>query len=167
MKGKILIIAVVLLVLGLLLHPPVSGGKFSSPWGIRPGGLDGWFHTGSDIAHAVGTQVTPVAPGKISHVNNNPEDPRGLSVNISHLGFIQTRYYHLNSIDMAAGETVNHKSVIGTLGNTGLSTGPHIHYEIRLLGIPLPAYLLTLPARIFQQAAKGLKKSGGNSNPSF
>jgi len=147
MKRLLIIAAIIFLVLGLLLRPPVNGGKFTSAWGIRPGGPDGWFHTGSDIGNAVGTPVFPVAGGRIT--DTGFDDIRGFYIIISHLGIFQSRYYHLNSVLISAGEKVTGKTKIGTLGNTGLSTGAHIHFEIRLFKIPLPAYLLTLPGRLF------------------
>jgi len=147
MKKKVIIIFIILFIIvsGFLLRPPVAGGNLTSWWGIRPGGLDGWFHTGSDIGHAAGTPVNPVSMGTIRHTGF--DDLRGHFIYVSHFGFLESRYHHLNSIEIKTGENVNHKSVIGTVGNTGLSTGPHLHFEIRLLGVPLPAYLLTLPGR--------------------
>ncbi|MCL2179962.1 MAG: M23 family metallopeptidase [Treponema sp.] len=148
MNKKVITILIIIAALGIFMQPPVRGGRHSSWWGIRPGGLDGWFHSGSDIAHAVGTPVNPVAMGKVKAAGE--DDKRGKYVLISHFVVIETRYYHLDSISTEAGESVNHKSVIGTLGNTGLSTGPHLHFEIRLFGIPLPAYFLTLPGKVVQ-----------------
>ena len=148
---KPIIIAAILIVLGLMVRPPVEGGKLTSWWGIRPGSPGGWFHTGSDIGHSVGTPVNPVAPGTIKITSNDLSDDRGLYILISHLGLIESRYYHLDSISVSAGDKVNHKSVIGRLGNTGLSTGPHLHYEIRLFGIPLPAFLLSIPGIVFKK----------------
>jgi len=145
MKKVIFIIAILLI--GFFLRPPVDGGRFSSWWGLRPGGLDGWFHVGSDIAHATGTPITPVSWGNIKQAGYC--DLRGYYVIISHLGFLESRYYHLDTITTAVRESVDHKSVIGTVGDTGLSTGPHLHFEIRVFGIPLPAFLLSLPGRLF------------------
>ena len=147
MNKKILVILILLfiIVLGLLMRPPVTGGRLTSWWGIRPGGLDGWFHTGSDIGHTTGIPVNSISMGTIKHAGF--DDFRGNFIYVSHFGFLESRYHHLNLIETKTGERVNHKSVIGTVGNTGLSTGPHLHFEIRLLGVPLPAYLLTLPGR--------------------
>jgi len=146
-KGKLITILVIVGLIGFLLRPPVTGGKLTSWFGIRPGGLDGNFHTGSDIGHAVGTPVRSVAGGKVRSTGFH--DNAGNFVNVSHMGIAETRYYHLDAILATTGQSVNHKTVIGTVGNTGLSTGPHLHFEVRFFGIPLPAYLLTFPGRIF------------------
>jgi len=149
---KIIIILIPLIVLGLLIRPPVDGGKLTSWWGIRPGGLDGWFHSGSDIGHATGTPINPVSSGTVKQTGF--DDIRGYYVNISHLGFMESRYYHLDKVDVTESESVNHRSVIGTVGNTGLSTGPHLHYEIRFFGVPFPAFLFTLPGRVVKSIVK-------------
>jgi len=134
-----------IIALGIFVRPPVIGGNLTSWWGIRPGGLDGWFHSGSDIGHAVGTPVNPVSSGTVKETGY--DDNRGNFVNVSHLVIFESRYHHLNSVETKTGEKVNNKIVIGTVGNTGLSTGPHLHFEIRLFIVPLPGYLLTLPGR--------------------
>ena len=61
---------------------------------------------------------------------------------------IESRYLHLDSIAVTAGQKVEPSQPIGTVGNTGISTGSHLHFEIRVLGVPLPAYALCLPGRI-------------------
>jgi len=149
---KLIIIAVILIVLGLLVRPPVSGGRLTSWWGIRFSG-PGFWHAGSDIGHATGTPINPVSAGTVKETGFH--ELSGNYVNITHIGIVESRYYHLDRIDTAVGDKVNHSTVIGTVGNTGFSTGPHLHYEIRLFGIPLPAFLLSLPGTIF----KGLSKS--------
>ena len=140
---RIVITIGILLVIGFIFRPPVDGGRLSSWYGIRASGL----HPGSDIAHAEGTPIRPVAPGVVKQAGNFDDD-RGFFVTISHLGVVQSRYYHMNSIATYPGQSVDHKFVIGTVGNTGLSTGPHLHFEIRVIGIPLPPYLLTIPGRV-------------------
>ncbi|MCL2804641.1 MAG: M23 family metallopeptidase [Treponema sp.] len=146
---KIIVIIVLILALGFFVRPPVIGGKLTSWWGIRPSGITGFFHPGSDIGHNVGTPVFPVSRGTIKQTGY--DDQRGYFVNISHLGFTESRYYHLDSISVQEGEKVDLKSIIGTVGDTGTSTGPHLHFEIRIFKIPLPAYLVSLPGRIFQR----------------
>ncbi|MCL2175789.1 MAG: M23 family metallopeptidase [Treponema sp.] len=148
---KIFTILGILFVFALVFRPPVAGGKLTSWWGLRPGGADGrLFHTGSDIAQAIGTPVNPIASGKVQQANSEINDGRGIFVTVSHFGIIQSRYYHLNSLNVSPGDSVNHKTVIGTVGETGTATGPHVCLEFRLLGIPLPAFLLTLPGSIFK-----------------
>jgi len=147
-KGKIITFIAIFLVLGFVMQPPVKGGRLSSWWGIRPSGLGGFLHPGTDIAHTPGTAIYAIASGSVRETGQPLEDPRGNFVRLGHFGIIETRYYHLHDIYVERGQSVNHSSIIGTVGNTGLSTGPHLHFEIRLIGIPLPGYLLTLPGRI-------------------
>jgi len=144
---RIIIIVGVILFFGFLFSPPVQGGKLTSWYGIRLSGLGGFWHPGTDIGHYVGAPVTSVGTGTVTRTGNE-ETGRGLFIDISHYGVFQSRYYHLDSIAVAAGEKVGHKTQIGTVGNTGFSTGPHLHYEIRLIGIPLPPHLITRPGII-------------------
>ncbi|MCL2759721.1 MAG: M23 family metallopeptidase [Treponema sp.] len=144
---KIVIIVVALLTIGFLVRPPVTGGRLSSLWGIRFTG-ESILHAGSDIAHSIGTPINPAIMGRIRETGY--DDQRGNYIRIAHAGIIESRYYHLDSININNGDTVNHSSIIGTVGNTGYSTGPHLHYEIRLFGIPLPPFLLSLPGMIFK-----------------
>ena len=147
---RLLLIIVIILALGFLLRPPVSGGRLSSVYGIRffAGRV---FHNGSDIALPVGSPVKPVTWGTIKETGFT--DSKGNYISISHLSIIQSHYMHLDTIDSSVGQKVNHSTVIGTVGNTGLSTGPHIHYEIRVFGVPLPPYLLCLPGIAFKFVA--------------
>ena len=144
---RLMIIIGIVLALGFLVRPPVSGGKLTSPYGIRffAGRV---FHNGSDIALPVGSPVKPVSWGTIKETGFT--ESKGNFISISHLSIIQSHYMHLDTITSTVGQSVSHSTVIGTVGNTGLSTGPHIHFEIRVLGIPLPPYLLCLPGIIFK-----------------
>jgi murein DD-endopeptidase MepM/ murein hydrolase activator NlpD len=126
------------------LRPPVKTGTVSSVYGIRSSG----FHEGTDIAATIGTKVFSTSFGKI--VRTGTETNAGNFIIISHAMILQSRYYHLNTINVHAGQKVDYKTVIGTVGNSGRSSGPHLHFEIRLLGIPLPPYILCIPGRIIQ-----------------
>jgi len=154
---KIIIISAIVIVvvvgLGMVLQPPVTGGRLSSMWGIRFVGT--FLHPGSDIAHSVGAPINPVAKGTIKEAGY--DDMRGNFIRIGHIGIVESRYYHLDSIWVNRGDNVNHKNIIGTVGNTGYSTGPHLHYEIRLFGIPLPPFLLCLPGTIFKHLSKNIE----------
>lgn len=128
---------------GYLLRLPVDGGTISSPYGPRlsKGSV---FHSGTDIATPAGTGVFPVSWGTVKEAGFSND--RGNYVVVDHLlGFIESRYFHLSSVDVSQGQVVTVKSPIGKTGNTGNSSGAHLHFEIRFLGAPLPPYIICLP----------------------
>ncbi len=89
-----------------------------------------WYiHTGYDIATGrVGDPIVSTANGKV--ISNTYSDALGIHVAIQHkYGYI-TRYAHMNASYVSLGQEVEQGEVIGVIGNTGLSTGPHLHYEI-------------------------------------
>ena len=145
---RFFLLIICFLVLAVLLRPPVNGGKITSQYGIRVA-FNQNFHTGTDIALPTGTPVNSTSWGTVKEAGFG--ELSGNYVIISHLPGIESRYLHLNSINASKGQRVNPKTVIGAVGNTGLSTGSHLHFEIRVFGIPLPSYLLVLPGRIVQK----------------
>jgi murein DD-endopeptidase MepM/ murein hydrolase activator NlpD len=97
------------------------------------------FHTGIDIAspdHAVGTPVTAFMKGTVIYADETAAG-YGKHVIIDHGHHITSVYGHLDSIAVTVGQEVGITTVIGTRGNTGWSTGPHTHFEIRLFDIPV------------------------------
>jgi murein DD-endopeptidase MepM/ murein hydrolase activator NlpD len=99
-------------------------------WTIHPFTDQGYLHTGVDIAWSVGVPVVATANGKVTQVNNGSQ--LGINVQINHKHGFVTKYGHLMSAIVSVGREVTRGQVIGYLGNTGLSTGPHLHYEVRL-----------------------------------
>lgn len=97
------------------------------------GGPVGSHHSGLDIANALGTPVIASAPGRVAWAGEMPI--RGISVLIDHGAGVVSGYHHLDSAIVEAGEIVEAGSVIGELGSTGLSTGPHLHWELTVWGI--------------------------------
>jgi murein DD-endopeptidase MepM/ murein hydrolase activator NlpD len=101
-------------------------------------------HTGIDIPNPRGTPVMAAAAGKVLWAgyglftgNNNPNDPYGLAVTIQHdFGYqgqrLFTIYAHLDRIDVVKGQRVEAGQTVGIVGNTGNTTGPHLHFEVRL-----------------------------------
>jgi murein DD-endopeptidase MepM/ murein hydrolase activator NlpD len=90
------------------------------------------MHTGIDFRAPTGTPVRATAPGKVveaSHVGGY-----GNMVEIDHGNGLTTRYAHLSSMDVDVGEAVTKGAIIGRVGSTGRSTGPHLHYETRMDG---------------------------------
>ena len=97
------------------------------------GGPVGAFHTGVDLANAEGTPVLVAAPGRVGWAGAMPI--RGNSVIVDHGGGVKSGYHHLSAITATAGQEVEAGEVVGLVGMTGLSTGPHLHWEVSLWGV--------------------------------
>lgn len=106
---------------------PVSG-TISSPFGMR----DGRPHEGIDIAVAHGTAVRAVADGVVTYADW--AGSYGILVTIDHGGGIETRYAHNSRVTVQVGQRVRAGDVIARSGSTGRSTGPHVHFEVRVDG---------------------------------
>jgi murein DD-endopeptidase MepM/ murein hydrolase activator NlpD len=121
-------------------------GKLESGFGGRRnpfGGSSYEFHSGQDIDAAIGDPVVAGASGTVTFVGW--QNGYGQLIVIDHGGGLTTRYGHLSHIDVAQGQTVTRGEFIGRVGSTGRSTGPHLHYEIRINDEPVDPlqYLLT------------------------
>ena len=99
-------------------------------WTIHPFTHLGYLHTGVDIAWALGTPVEATANGTV--VQTGYTEDAGNFITIQHKYGFTTRYLHLLEIVTRKGTHVNRGDTIGYVGSTGLSTGPHLHYEVRL-----------------------------------
>ncbi len=93
------------------------------------------MHDGLDIAGPIGTPILAPAAGVVATAGANGS--YGNYVAIDHGYGIQTRYGHLQSIKVKVGERIKRHQPIATLGNSGRSTGPHLHYEVRVHGVPI------------------------------
>lgn len=120
---------------------PVKVGIVTSQFGPRGGRI----HKGIDIAHTKGTPVFAVADGKVTYVGRGCvegddacEGGFGNNIDITHsaLGLVSL-YAHLQTVEVDLNQSVSKGQRIGTMGNTGRSTGPHLHFEIRRSGVPL------------------------------
>ena len=93
------------------------------------------FHTGIDLADPPGTPIRAAAPGIAYPI---PDTERyGNHVVVQHQGGLSTNYAHMSRMNVAWGQTVQAGEVIGFVGSTGNSTGPHLHFEVRFAGVPL------------------------------
>jgi murein DD-endopeptidase MepM/ murein hydrolase activator NlpD len=110
--------------------PVKAGFRFTSPYGYRWGRL----HAGVDLAGPVGTPIYAPADGTV--IVAEVERGYGNVIKIQHAFGISTVYGHLNKIRVNKGQKVSRGDLIGDMGNTGRSTGPHLHYEIRVSGKP-------------------------------
>lgn len=108
-----------------------SQGVVSSPYGLRWGGSD--FHPGIDIANDMGTPIRATADGTVSVAGWN-SGGYGNMVDIDHGNGVMTRYGHASYVVVTAGQHVKRGQIIAYMGSTGFSTGPHVHYEVRING---------------------------------
>jgi LysM repeat protein len=93
-----------------------------------------WIHTGLDIACPWGTPIRAAEAGKVISVQYG-RTGYGYHVIIDHGGGVQTLYAHLSSIDVVVGQNIKKGQAIGAEGSTGRSTGPHLHFEVRINGV--------------------------------
>jgi murein DD-endopeptidase MepM/ murein hydrolase activator NlpD len=124
---------------------PVGGGHITNGYGMRldPFTDEPGFHEGVDIAAPYGSWVRASGNGIVSFAGYRTGF--GNVIEITHLGGYITRYAHLSAIRVPAGYKVKRAQVIGTVGSTGRSTGPHCHYEVELGGKHLnPSQFFTL-----------------------
>ncbi|SMF02021.1 M23 family metallopeptidase [Pseudobacteriovorax antillogorgiicola] len=103
-----------------------SFGPISSPFGTRKGG----FHYGIDIASDPGTPVYAIAQGKVYWAAK--AKGYGNTIILDHPFNLQSTYAHLDKIYVRWGQKVSTGELIGTVGSTGVVTGPHLHFEVRL-----------------------------------
>ncbi|WDF54953.1 M23 family metallopeptidase [Mucilaginibacter sp. KACC 22063] len=125
-------------------YPRVS--SFTSFFGYRSNPFDfggGEFHPGIDFKGNTGDPVKCTASGRV--VFTGRAGGYGNCIRIQHMGNVQTWYGHLSKILVHEGQRVTVGEVIGKVGSTGRSTGPHLHYEVRRNGKPVnPKQYLTL-----------------------
>ncbi|MFO8144649.1 MAG: M23 family metallopeptidase [Candidatus Syntrophosphaera sp.] len=105
-------------------------GRMSDGWGWRyhPVTLEFEFHKGLDIANKTGTPVYATADGVVSKARR--ENGFGKVITIEHTDGYQSLYGHLDSFEVRPGQVVCKGQIIGAIGNTGVSTGPHLHYGV-------------------------------------
>ncbi len=116
---------------------PVEGTLEGGFGGRRnPFGGSGYeFHSGQDIEAPWGAPVVAGASGKVSFVGW--QNGYGQLVVVDHGGGLTTRYGHLSHIDVELDQTVSRAQLLGKVGSTGRSTGPHLHYEVRINDQPV------------------------------
>jgi murein DD-endopeptidase MepM/ murein hydrolase activator NlpD len=121
-----------------------TNGWTSSGFGYRmdPFTQKQAFHYGLDIVATYGNPIIAPADGFVAEVNRSGQ--LGNSIVLSHGGGITTMYGHLSKIDVRAGQKIKRGDLLGNVGNTGKSIGPHLHYEVRLNGKPVNPYMYIL-----------------------
>lgn len=117
--------------LGELFKDPLGvSWRLSSAFGYRPDPFTGVksFHTGIDMVAPLGTNIKASMAGTVAAASYN--QLYGNYVILSHSGGYQTLYAHMTTISVKLGQKVNQGSVLGKLGSTGYSTGPHLHFTV-------------------------------------
>ena len=119
---------------GIPSRAPLASITMSSNFGMREHPVIGGYrmHKGIDLPSPVGTPIYATADGVVERADWFSS--YGLYVAIEHSNAIETRYGHMSRIAVAAGQQVHKGDVIGYVGTTGRSTGPHLHYEVRVNG---------------------------------
>ena len=123
------------------LKMPVAG-VLTSPYGYRTHPItEKWgFHSGVDLAAAEGTAVSAALDGRVAETGS--DETYGEYVVLSH-GSVSTKYAHCSRTLVSPGDRVRQGETIALVGNTGISTGPHLHFEVWLDGSPVnPAWAL-------------------------
>lgn len=115
----------------------VRSNQITSLYGSRvdPFGLETSFHTGIDFAGGVGTPIYATADGKVASASDEGTTGLGKNVRLEHKFGIITVYAHMNEISVRKDQKVRRGDLIGFVGTTGRSTGPHLHYEVRVRSI--------------------------------
>ena len=117
---------------------PLSGdASVSSPFGYRADPFLGRLalHPGVDLIEAYGDEIHATGAGRVTHAG--PMGGYGIMVEIDHGNGLVTRYAHMSKALVDEGQDVVQGAVLGRIGSTGRSTGPHLHYEVRVDGEPV------------------------------
>jgi murein DD-endopeptidase MepM/ murein hydrolase activator NlpD len=116
---------------------PLSGARVTMPYGDATNPFSGKQekHAGIDLAKEAGAPVVAPLSGKVRSAA--AEGERGNAVVIDHGNGLESRFHHLGDLNVTPGQTITKGDKIGTVGSTGKSTGPHVHFEVRDLGEPI------------------------------
>ena len=122
---------------------PVNGGVISSPYGGRTDPIASGFeyHHGVDIALEYGEPIYAAGAGTVTKAGTN--GGYGIFTSIDHGNGYQTQYGHMSAVAVKAGQKVAKGEVIGFVGNTGYSTGPHLHFEVLSDGQTIDPFFIT------------------------
>lgn len=129
---------------------PVNNARITSRFGYRIHPITGkkGFHTGLDLAAAEGTLVSAVYFGKVTKTGE--DDSWGKYVLVEHSDGFETFYCHLSEIYAENGAVIRQGETVGLVGSTGMSTGPHLHFEVRINGVRVDPELLVYPENRYE-----------------
>lgn len=108
-------------------------------------------HKGVDVAAPFGSHITAPAAGRVSFVGRKLGD--GLMVELDHGNGVTSRYAHCSSVKVRVGDFVSFGDIIAAVGSSGLSTAPHVHFEVRVRGEPVDPLKYLITARLTPKAA--------------
>lgn len=128
-----------------LMKTPINGARLSSGYGMRRHPVLGYskMHKGVDFAAPTGTPIYAAGDGTVEYASRFSS--YGNYVRIRHNNSLKTAYAHMHRISVKNGQRVKQGEVIGTVGTTGRSTGPHLHYEILVNGAHVNPRSVNLP----------------------
>lgn len=132
---------------------PSAGTHMSSGFGYRSDPFAGTpaFHAGLDFKGPMGAPIFSAADGRVAFVGRRPG--YGNCVEVDHGNGLMTRYAHMSAFRSQVGQAVRAGQVIGAVGSTGRSTGPHLHFEVRLHGQPVnPRPFLEVAPNVLEKA---------------
>ena len=131
-----------------LMKTPINGARLSSSFGLRKHPILGFskLHTGTDFAAPMGTAIMASGSGTITRAKWCGGG--GNCIKIKHNSTYETIYAHMKSFSkgMKVGKKVRQGQIIGYVGSTGMSTGPHLHYEVIINGKKINSQKLKLPS---------------------
>jgi murein DD-endopeptidase MepM/ murein hydrolase activator NlpD len=135
---------------------PAADQRITSAFGYRsdPFTRRGAMHSGIDFKGAYGSPIFAAATGEVSFAGW--KSGYGKTVEITHANGLMTRYAHMSRIDVSAGQSIEAGATLGGLGSTGRSTGPHLHFEVRINGRAVN------PRPFLETAPDVLKEARGN-----
>jgi murein DD-endopeptidase MepM/ murein hydrolase activator NlpD len=113
-------------------NPRTTNGRLSWPVGGNISQHFWAYHTGVDIAAPYGTGIGASDAGTVVFTGSVPVG--GLSVRIKHANGLESGYYHMGAVYVVPGDKVERGQIVGTVGLTGVTTGPHVHWELKLNG---------------------------------
>ena len=144
---------------------PVDG-PVGSGFGFRSDPITGRtaLHTGLDFPAEPGTPIRAAAGGVVLELGAHPE--YGQTLELDHGNMLTTLYAHLRRALVKPGDIVRRGQVIAEVGNTGRSTGPHLHFEVLLQGVPQnPARFLAVQPAPWEAAARGALRGDSRGGP--
>lgn len=144
---------------------PLGDARLTSQFGMRTHPVLGGRrqHHGIDLSAPTGTPIYATADGTVSMAKYFGS--YGNYIQIEHGGEMQTRYAHLSQISVPDGSRVTKGQLIGYVGSTGRSTGPHLHYEVRIAGAPVNPLPYMAETDTQRQFALVADENGGKGGP--
>jgi murein DD-endopeptidase MepM/ murein hydrolase activator NlpD len=150
---------------GIPTSMPAAVGLMSSRFGYRSDPFNGSaaMHAGLDFKGPIGTPILAAADGKVTSAGW--QGGYGKCIEITHANGLVTRYAHLSGFTVAVGQEVKRGVQIGRMGSTGRSTGPHLHFEVRINGSAInPLKFLEANPDVLEIQAVAGNRSAGRGN---